>query len=67
MISAILICCEYWRLGIFYRSQHRVLLASFIIKLSFVIIEIALAIAFGVLGNKGGHYRNAAAVLEWGE
>ncbi|PYH94440.1 hypothetical protein BO71DRAFT_398892 [Aspergillus ellipticus CBS 707.79] len=65
LISAILICCEYWRLGIFYRSQHRVLLASFVIKLSFVIIEIALAIAFGVLGKKGGHYRNGAAILEW--
>ncbi|KAE8376824.1 Frag1/DRAM/Sfk1 family-domain-containing protein [Aspergillus bertholletiae] len=65
IISAILICAEYLRLGIFYRSQHRVLFASFVIKLLFIVIEIALAIAFAVLGKKGPSKRNAAAVLEW--
>ncbi|THC98203.1 hypothetical protein EYZ11_002285 [Aspergillus tanneri] len=63
LISAILICAEYLRLGIFYRSQHRVLLASFVIKACFVVVEIALAIAFGVLPSRG--HRNAAAVIEW--
>jgi hypothetical protein len=42
------------------------LFASFVIKLTFIIVEIALAIAFGVLGRKGSTKRNAAAVLEWG-
>ncbi|KAA8652252.1 Frag1/DRAM/Sfk1 family protein [Aspergillus tanneri] len=65
LISAILICAEYLRLGIFYRSQHRVLLASFVIKACFVVVEIALAIAFGVLPSRG--HRNAAAVIEWGK
>ncbi|EAU31704.1 conserved hypothetical protein [Aspergillus terreus NIH2624] len=65
LISAILICAEYLRLGIFYRSNHRVLFASFVIKAFFVVVEIALAIAFGVLGGKGASKRNAAAVLEW--
>lgn len=64
LISAILICGEYLRMGIFYRSQHRILIASFIIKASFVVIEVALAIAFGVCGRHV-HTRNAAAILEW--
>ncbi|KAJ5257276.1 FK506 suppressor Sfk1 [Penicillium angulare] len=66
LISAILICVEYLRIGLFYRSQHRVLLVSFCIKLSFVIIEIALAIAFGVLHqSSNGKNKNPAAVIEW--
>ncbi|KAJ5157526.1 uncharacterized protein N7482_008626 [Penicillium canariense] len=64
VISAILICAEYLRLGLFYRSQHRVLLASFIIKLTFVIVEVGLAIAFGVCTKKRST-KNAAAILEW--
>lgn len=66
LVSAILICIEYLRIGIFYRSQHRVLLASFIIKAIFVVTEIALAIGFGICGWHQPHRRNAAAVLEWG-
>jgi hypothetical protein len=66
LVSAILICVEYLRIGIFYRAQHRILLVSFTIKAFFVIIEIALAIAFGICGWREPHHRNAAAVLEWG-
>jgi len=62
VISAIFICGEYQRLGIHFR-QHRVLRVSFWIKLSFILIEICLAIAFGVTNFKGEY--NAAAVLEW--
>jgi len=62
VISAIFICWEYQRLGIHYR-QYRGLAISFWIKLAFIFIEIAVAIAFGVLGDKG-HY-NGAAVCEW--
>ncbi|KAL4881495.1 Frag1/DRAM/Sfk1 family-domain-containing protein [Aspergillus karnatakaensis] len=65
LVSAILICVEYLRIGIVYRSQHRVLFASFIIKAFFVVVEIALAIAFGICGWHEPHHRNAAAVLEW--
>lgn len=67
LVSAILICAEYLRLGIFYRSQHKILLASFVIKASFIIIEIALAIGFGVCGKgTSSKLRNASAILEWG-
>jgi hypothetical protein len=65
LISAIFICMEYLRLGVAYRRQHMVLFASFWIKLIFIIIELGLAIAFGVLLTHGKHH-NVAAALEWG-
>jgi hypothetical protein len=66
VISAILVCIEYLRIGIFYRREHRVLLVSFFIKLAFVIIELALAIGFGVcIGSNQSSKQNPGAVLEW--
>ncbi|GLI72294.1 hypothetical protein PoHVEF18_000464 [Penicillium ochrochloron] len=66
IISAVLICAEYLRLGLSYRRQHRVLLASFIIKVTFAIIEIALAIAFGICTkSKDKSKKNTGAILEW--
>lgn len=66
LISAILICVEYLRLGIFYRSQHRILLASFVIKLFFVITEIGLAIGFGICTRSNDKsMKDPGAVLEW--
>jgi len=62
IVSAIFICWEYQRLGIHYR-QHRVLRISFWIKLTFIFVEVGLAIAFGVLADRD-HY-NGAAVCEW--
>ncbi|KAF2499204.1 SFK1-like membrane protein [Lophium mytilinum] len=62
IVSAIFICAEYQRLGIHYR-EHSVLRISFWLKLTFILVELALAIAFGVT-SKNGH-RNVAAVLEW--
>ncbi|KAK5654831.1 hypothetical protein OQA88_6867 [Cercophora sp. LCS_1] len=62
ILSAIFICWEYQRLGIRYR-EHRVLRISFWIKLSFVIIEILLAIAF-IACTFTKRY-NPGAVLEW--
>lgn len=62
IISAIFVCWEYQRLGIHYR-QHSILRYSFWIKLAFILLEVALAIAFGVLGNQKKY--NAAAVMEW--
>ena len=52
-------------MGIFYRSEHRILFASFAIKSTFVVVEVALAIAFGVCGRHIPQ-RNASAILEWG-
>ncbi|KAF1949602.1 hypothetical protein CC80DRAFT_428746 [Byssothecium circinans] len=62
IVSAIFICWEYQRLGIHFR-QHSVLRASFWVKLAFILIEIALAVAFGVSSRT--HRYNTAAVLEW--
>lgn len=62
IVSAIFICAEYQRLGIHFR-QHSILRYSFWIKLFFILVEIAMAIAFGVCQNQGKY--NAAAVLEW--
>jgi hypothetical protein len=36
---------------------------SFWIKLAFIIVEVGLAIAFGVLGDKGN--KTDAAIVEW--
>lgn len=62
IVSAIFVCWEYQRLGIHYR-QHRILALSFWIKLFFIFIEVALAIAFGVTNDRNSY--NASAVLEW--
>jgi len=62
VVNAILICAEYQRLGIHNRN-HRILRISFWIKLAFILIEVPLAIGFGVSSNQG-HY-NTAAYLEW--
>jgi len=62
VISAIFVCWEYQRLGIHFR-QHRILRASFWIKLVFILVEVVLAVAFGVCNFR--HAYNAAAVLEW--
>jgi hypothetical protein len=62
VVSAIFICWEYQRLGIHFR-EHSILRYSFWIKLSFILLELGLAIAFGVTQNQKKY--NAAAVLEW--
>ncbi|KAF4336178.1 sfk1 [Fusarium beomiforme] len=62
LISAVFICWEYQRLGINYR-EHRILRRSFWVKLTFILVELFLIIAFGVCSRV--KKRNAAAVLEW--
>lgn len=44
--------------------EHRILRASFWIKLAFIFVEAALAIAFGVMQRRDSQI-NTAAVLEW--
>jgi len=61
VFSAICLCAEFQRLGIKYR-QHSTLRWSFWFKLAFILIEIALAIVFGVTSYKA---RNVGAVTEW--
>jgi hypothetical protein len=64
IVSAIFVCAEYQRLGIHYR-EHRILRNSFWIKLAFILIEIGLAIGFGVTLRSGDRNRNTAGILEW--
>ncbi|KAJ6108136.1 hypothetical protein N7523_009459 [Penicillium sp. IBT 18751x] len=66
VVNAILVCLEYIWIGRFYRSQIPILLVSFYIKALFVVLEIGVAIGFGIcMKSKAGHTKNAAAVLEW--
>ncbi|KAI0408184.1 Frag1/DRAM/Sfk1 family-domain-containing protein [Xylaria palmicola] len=62
LVSAICLCWEFQRLGKKYR-QHRVLEFSFWVKLTFVVVELALAIGFGVTRSRNNS--NHAAILEW--
>ncbi|KAI0459786.1 Frag1/DRAM/Sfk1 family-domain-containing protein [Xylaria acuta] len=62
LVSALFLCWEFQRLGKKYR-QHRVLRLSFWIKLTFVIVELALAIGFGVTRKQNDS--NSAAIIEW--
>jgi Frag1/DRAM/Sfk1 family len=62
ILSAICICTEYQRLGIHYR-HHRILRVSFWVKLTFIVIEVVLAIAFA--STMFGSHQNAAACIEW--
>ncbi len=62
VISAVFICWEYQRLGVKYREM-RILRISFWIKLTFIVVEAILAIAFGSMLYT--HHQNQGAVLEW--
>jgi hypothetical protein len=62
VVSACFTCAEYQRLGIRYR-EFKILRLSFWMKLAFILVELALAIAFGVL--KKVSKNNTAAVVEW--
>ena len=61
VVSAIFLCAEFQRLGKKYR-QHSILRISFWIKLVFILVEVGLAVAFGVLSRK---QRNIGAIIEW--
>ncbi|KAK0516349.1 hypothetical protein JMJ35_000952 [Cladonia borealis] len=62
VISAIFVCAEYQRLGIHFR-EHFILRFSFWAKLTFILVEIALAIVFA--STMFTKQQNVAAVFEW--
>ncbi|RMZ80656.1 hypothetical protein DV738_g2655, partial [Chaetothyriales sp. CBS 135597] len=76
VVSAILVCIEYQRLGVHYR-QFRILRLSFWTKLGFIVVEVALAIVFAVYSSTSSHSRrngransaarkrDVAAAVEW--
>lgn len=74
VISAVFVCAEYALLGLVYRRRehaagvqshkgHRILLTSFVMKLGFIVVELSLAVAFGVTEYTGRY--NLSAILEW--
>jgi len=62
IISAVFTCWQYQRLGMHFRERP-VLRYSFWVKLAFILLEVALAIAFGVLNRR--KMWNTAAIVEW--
>ncbi|PNY27630.1 Protein sfk1 [Tolypocladium capitatum] len=62
LLSAVFICWEYRRLGIKNR-EHRVLRASFWVKLTFVLVELVFAIVFASASVT--RHTDVAAVFEW--
>ncbi|RMD44255.1 hypothetical protein DV735_g822, partial [Chaetothyriales sp. CBS 134920] len=76
VVSAILVCIEYQRLGVHYR-QFRILRLSFWTKLGFIVVEVALGIVFAVYSStssdsrddgrlvRAAHKRDVAAATEW--
>ncbi|RDW56371.1 hypothetical protein BP5796_13246 [Coleophoma crateriformis] len=62
IISAICLCWSYQILGSRYREQP-ILRMSFWLKLGFIVVEVILAIAFGVCLVQNIY--NAGSVLEW--
>ncbi|RMZ92682.1 hypothetical protein DV736_g110, partial [Chaetothyriales sp. CBS 134916] len=67
VVSAILVCIEYQRLGIHYR-EFWVLRLSFWTKLAFIIVEVILAIVFAsTLSNSGDSStrQDVSAGVEW--
>ncbi|KAJ5308769.1 hypothetical protein N7508_004148 [Penicillium antarcticum] len=65
LISAALMCLDYVHLGISHALREPMIFTSFVIKLSFIIVELSLVIVFRV--TEAIHYNenNMAATLEW--
>jgi hypothetical protein len=48
-----------------YGAERRILFASFFIKISFIIIELAFILPFRIMAGMHHAEKNAAAILEW--
>ena len=47
--------------------RQRMLIASFMIKLLFVLVELAFVLAFRITARRSYLHKDTAAVIEWGE
>ena len=65
LISAAVICIDYFYHSVSNRLQQRKLMTSFVIKSSFVIIELAFILAFRITARTNDAQKNTAAILEW--
>ena len=66
MVSAALMCLDYMHIGIAHALEEFMLMTSFVIKISFIIIELSLIIAFRITEHTHYNENNMAATLEWG-
>jgi len=62
VLCAVCVCVQYQRMGVHFKN-FGVLRLSFWLKLVFIVVEVGLAVAFGVL-NKKKRWNNAA-IVEW--
>ncbi|OQD84288.1 hypothetical protein PENANT_c013G06202 [Penicillium antarcticum] len=65
LISAALMCLDYVHLGISHALREPMIFTSFVIKLSFIIVELSLVIVFRVTEAIHYNQNNMAATLEW--
>lgn len=65
MFSAALMCLDYIQIGIAHALQESMLMTSLVIKLSFIIVELSLIIAFRITEHTHYNENNMAATLEW--
>lgn len=57
---------DYVYLGIAHALREPMLMASFVIKVSFFVIELSLIIVFRITAHTSYNHNNMAATLEWG-
>lgn len=67
LLSAALMCLDYIYLGIAHALREPMLMTSFIIKSSFIVVELGLIIVFRVTEHTHYQHNNMAATLEWGK
>lgn len=67
LLSAALMCLDYIYLGIAHALRQPMLMTSFVIKSSFIVVELALIIVFRITEHTHYQQNNTAATLEWGE
>jgi hypothetical protein len=60
-------CLDYIYLGIAHALREPMLMTSFVIKASFIVVELALIIVFRITEHTHYNQNNMAATLEWGE
>lgn len=66
LVSAALMSLDYVYLGIAHALREPMLMASFVIKVSFFVIELSLIIVFRITAHTSYNHNNMAATLEWG-
>ncbi|CAG8182365.1 unnamed protein product [Penicillium salamii] len=65
LVSAALMALDYIYLGIAHALREPMLLTSFAIKVSFIVIELTLIIVFRITEHTHYNQNNMAATLEW--